>query len=106
MRLKSLNSKSFEEMLKSGNELNVVFFSRKDCLVCQEVIPVLRELSKKYAEQCGFYRVNVEREKKLFQRFSLQGVPQVLLFKNGIYRGKKAGLVEPEELAEMIEGIL
>lgn len=106
MQLKPLNSASFEEVVYDNGEPCVVVFSRKSCHVCQEVVPMVEEMSKKYEGKCGFYYVDVEEEKSLFQRFSLKGVPQIMLFNDGEYQGKKAGLVEEEVLAEKINAML
>jgi len=106
MQLKQLNATSFEKIVYDDCEPCVVVFTRKSCHVCQEVEPMAEELSEKYEGKCGFYHVDVEEDKDLFQRFSLKGVPQILLFNNGEYQGKKAGLVEEDELAEKIDAML
>ncbi len=106
MQLKSLNGESFEDVIYNGGRPCVVVFSRQNCHVCQEVVPMVEEISEKYIDKCGFYHVDVEEEKDLFKKFSLKGVPQILLFKDGEYQGKKAGLVEEEVLTEIIDEML
>lgn len=106
MQLIQLNAISFEKVIYDDYEPCVVIFSRKSCHVCQEVVPMMEEMSEKYEGKCGFYHVDVEEDKDLFQRFSLKGVPQILLFNEGEYQGKAAGLVEEEVLAEKIEKML
>ena len=106
MQLKQLRSASFEKVVYDDCEPCVVVFSRKSCHVCQEVVPMVEELSEKYIDKCGFYHVDVEEDKDLFQRFSLKGVPQILLFNDGEYQGKTAGLTEEEVLAEKIDAML
>jgi len=106
MQLKKLNAASFEKIIYDDGEPCVVVFSRKSCHVCQEVVPMVEEMSEKYEGKCGFYHVDVEEDKDLFQRFSLKGVPQILLFKEGDYQGKAAGLVEEDVLAEKINKML
>ncbi len=106
MQLKTLDSKSFEEVIYDKGGACVVVFSRENCHVCQEVVPMVEEISAKYTDKCSFYHVDVEEEKDLFKKFSLKGVPQILLFKDGEYQGKKAGLVEEEDLTEIIDEML
>ncbi len=106
MMLKSLNAISFEEVIYDNGEACVVVFSRKSCHVCQEVVPIVEELSEKYTDKCGFYYVDVEEEKDLFKRFSLKGVPQILLFNDGEFHGKMAGLVEEDALVDKIAKML
>lgn len=106
MALQQLDSNSFEEKIYDNEEACLVIFSRKSCHVCQEVVPVLEELAPNYEGKFGFYYVDVEEQKSLFQRFSLKGVPQILFFKDGGYQGKMAGKVENEDVEEKIAEIL
>ena len=106
MGLEKLNAVSFEEAIYDDGANCLVAFSRKNCHVCQEVIPLIEELSTKYQDQYGFYLVDVEDEKDLYNRFPLKGVPSVLFFKDGSYKGKIAGKFDEEQIEEMIEKMI
>ncbi|HBV95925.1 MAG: thioredoxin [Peptococcaceae bacterium BICA1-7] len=106
MPLHQLDDDSFEEIIYDNGEACLVVFSRKSCHVCQEVVPVLEELEYKYHGKFGFYRVDIEEQKTLFQRFSFKGVPQIIFFKNGEYQGKLSGKVEDEQVEEKISNTL
>ena len=106
MELKRLNVVTFEEVIYDNCEACSVIFSRKSCHVCKDVVPMLEELSEKYEGKVGFYYVDVEEDKELFSRFSLKGVPQILFFNGGEYKGKFAGSVEENAVASKIEEIL
>ncbi|OLN26957.1 thioredoxin family protein [Desulfosporosinus metallidurans] len=106
MSLQQLNSKSFEEIIYDNGEPCLAVFSRKTCHVCKEVVPVLEELAPKYDGNFGFYHVDVEENKALYQRFSLKGVPQILFFNNGEYKGKITGKVEDEQVEAKIAEVI
>lgn len=106
MSLQPLNPNSFEEIIYDNGEPCLVVFSRKDCHVCKEVVPILEELAPKNDGKFGFYYVDVEEQKALFQRFSLKGVPQILFFKDGEYQGKLAGAVDEEKVSDKIAEVL
>ncbi|MGI1658440.1 MAG: thioredoxin family protein [Desulfitobacterium sp.] len=106
MSLEQLNPTRFEEIIYDNGDPCLVIFSRKTCHVCKEVVPVLEDLQPKYEGKFGFYYVDVEDEKALFQRFSLKGVPQILFFNEGEYQGKMAGLVEDDKVEEKIAEVL
>ncbi|SHN88399.1 thioredoxin family protein [Desulfitobacterium chlororespirans] len=106
MSLIKLDSKSFEEKIYDSGEKCLVIFSRKSCHVCKEVVPVLEELAPNYEGEFGFYYVDVEDNKELYQTFSLRGVPQILFFNEGEYCGKFAGEVEEEQVQAKISEIL
>ncbi|AET66906.1 thioredoxin domain-containing protein [Desulfosporosinus orientis DSM 765] len=103
MSLKQLNPSGFEEKIYDMGEACLVVFSRKSCHVCKEVVPTVEELQTKYEGKFGFYYVDVEENKALYQSFSLKGVPQILFFKDGEYQGKLSGKVEEEQIEEKIE---
>ena len=104
--LKNLNAVTFEEIIYDNCENCLVVFYRKNCYVCEEVVPMVEEIAEKYKDKMGFYRVDVEEERDLYSRFSLRGVPQLLFFKNGEYMGKLAGKLEEDQLEEKIEEML
>jgi len=106
MELKNLKSLTFDEKIYDNYEDCLVVFSRKNCPVCMEVVPKVEEISEKYEGKFGFYYVDVEEERALYNRFSLRGVPTLLFFKDGEYRSKLAGNVEEEQLVEKIEELL
>lgn len=105
MSLQQLNPNTLEKIIYDNGKPCLVVFSRKDCHVCKQVVPLLEELQPKYEGKFGFYRVDVEEDTSLYQRFSLKGVPQILYFNNGEYHGKQAGLVEDEQVEEKIASI-
>lgn len=102
MSLQGLDSNSFDEVIYDNAEAGLVVFSRKSCAVCQEVLPILEEIQSKYSDKYSFYYVDVEKQKNLFKRFSLKGVPQILFFNDGEYKGKLAGNVAEEEVENKI----
>lgn len=106
MALEQLKPDSFDEIIYDSGEACLVVFSRKSCHVCKEVVPMLEELQPKYEGKFGFYYVDVEEDKSLYQRFSLKGVPQILFFNEGEYQGKMAGKVEEEAVEDKIAEIL
>lgn len=106
MTIKKLNSNILDEAIFENNEVCVVIFSRKDCHVCQEVVPRVEEIAKEYEGKCSFYYVDVEEEKDLFKKFSLKGVPQLLFFQDGEFCGKLAGNVEEEDIEEKIDDLI
>ena len=106
MTLQKLNANSFEEIVYDEEEPCLVIFSRKTCHVCKEVIPILEDMQPKYEGRFGFYHVDVEEQKPLFQRYSLKGVPQILFFSDGENRGKLAGAIDEDKVMAKIAEVL
>lgn len=106
MPLMQLKANTFEDAIYDKGDPCLVIFSRKGCHVCKQVVPLLEELQPKYQGKVCFYFVDVEEDASLQQRFSLKGVPQILYFKDGDFKGKQAGKVEDEQIEEKIVDVL
>ncbi|ACL19868.1 Thioredoxin domain protein [Desulfitobacterium hafniense DCB-2] len=106
MPIQQLDFDSFEEIIYDEGEPCLVVYSRKSCHVCKEVVPEIEELAPKYKGEFGFYYVDVEEDQALFQRFSLKGVPQILFFNDGEYKGKMAGKAEGDQIEEKIAEVM
>ena len=105
--MQELNASTFEEIIYDDGKPCLVLFSRQSCHVCQEVHPIIEEIEEEYAgKDFGFYHVDIEAEKDLFNRFSLKGVPQVLFFNEGEFLGKFDGKKEEEDYTNKIDEIL
>lgn len=105
MSIQHLDSNHFDEIIYDNAEPSLVIFSRESCNICQGVVLILEDLQSKYNGNYHFYYVDVEKQKNLFRRFSLQGVPQILFFKEGEYQGKLAGRMVDEQIEEKITEI-
>lgn len=81
--LKDLTSRTMEKELGSL-KASVVDFWAPWCVPCKRMLSVLeevaRESSEKYRGQIGFFRVNVDQESSLAQKFEVMTVPTILGF--------------------------
>ena len=107
MVLIELDDATFEEKIYDDEETAAVVFSRKSCHVCKVVVPMVEEIADSYKDSnIGFYRVDVEEQPALYSRFPLKGVPSVLFFSAGEYKGKLAGEIEEEQVIEKIDALI
>lgn len=106
MSLIQLDSNRFEEIIYDNGDPCLVIFTRANCHVCKEIVPMLDNLQSQYAGKFAFYSADIEQEKNLAQRFPLKGVPSIFFFNGGALRGKLAGQVEDEEVKEKIAEVL
>lgn len=104
MNFPKLDGNSFDQKVYDDEESCLVIFSRKDCHVCKEVVPMLEDFAESYEDKSiKFYSVDIEEQVLLYERFSLKGVPSILFFNGGEYQGKLAGKVEEEHILKKIK---
>jgi thioredoxin len=70
--------KSPKQWIYEGNEPSVIDFYADWCGPCKRLAPIMVEMAKKYDGKVKFYRVNVDKEKKLASAFNIRSIPAVL----------------------------
>ena len=78
-----VNAKNFQtEVVDNSVEKPVlVYFYAPGCIFCQQLTPVLEELSPQY--ELVLAKVNVDENPELVQQYGVQGFPDVRLINNG-----------------------
>ena len=77
-----LSDADFHKAVKS-HPVMVVDFWAPWCGPCKAVSPLLEELSQEMAGQVTFGKVNVDDNPRTASEFGIQGIPTILIFKDG-----------------------
>jgi len=70
--------KTPQQWIYEGDEPSVIDFYADWCGPCKRLAPIMVEMAKKYDGKVRFYRVNVDKEKKLASIFNIRSIPAVL----------------------------
>ena len=70
--------KNPQQWIYKGNEPSVIDFYADWCGPCKRLAPIMVEMAKDYSGKVKFYRVNVDKEKKLASAFRIRSIPAVL----------------------------
>ena len=66
----------------------LIYFSASWCRPCQQLGPIIEEISQQVTVQ----KVDVDNNPELSQRYNIRNVPTVVLTKDGNEIGRKVGL--------------
>ncbi len=98
--IEHLNSDRFnEEVLKSETPVLVDFFATW-CGPCKMLGPVLEKFSEKRSD-LKVVKIDVDENSDLAVKYGVQGVPTLLLFKNGEVVKQAVGFRNDAQLEEM-----
>jgi thioredoxin 1 len=53
------------------------------CVACRALDPILEDMAAAYEGRVGIYKVNIDEEPDLRQRFAISGIPALILFVDG-----------------------
>lgn len=73
------------------------------CPPCRAVAPVLDELAGEYDGRIRIAKVNTEEDQKQAHKYNVQGIPTMILFKNGVEVDRVVGALPKPLLKIWIE---
>ncbi len=81
-------------------------FTASWCGPCQQIAPLIDELSSEMDGRAKVYKVDVDNNSELAQQYGVMSVPTLMLIKNGNVVNRWVGFTPKSTLAEAIEGAM
>ena len=92
---------SFNEIINSDKPV-LVDFSAEWCGPCKMMTPILKEAKDQLGEKATIIKVDVDRNREAVEKFHIQGVPTLILFKKGQVKWRQSGVVPANILVQVI----
>lgn len=99
-----VNDASFQtEVVESKLPVLVDFFAEW-CGPCKMLSPVVEKLSQEFDGRVKFVKVNTDDSPRTSRSFEVQGIPTLLVFKEGQPTARQVGYIQESQLRNFIEG--
>jgi len=80
-KIVTLTSTNFDNQVKNG--IVLVDFWASWCMPCKMLAPVINEIAEEASDIAKVCKLNVDEQRDIVAKYSVRGIPTLILFKNG-----------------------
>ncbi len=92
---------SFNELIDQKIPV-LVDFKADWCGPCKTMIPILKEVKKQLKDQVAIIKIDVDKNPTVAAKYQIRGVPTLMIFKESKQVWKQSGVVQANQLIEII----
>ena len=92
----------FNEVINADKPVLVDFFATW-CGPCKMMSPILEQVKKSIGDSVTIIKVDVDKNTEAARAYQIQGVPTLIIFKNGKVLWRQSGVVQANMLVNVLK---
>lgn len=101
-----ISKADFDLIISQQEGLLLVDFYSDTCIPCKQLSPILGDIEDEYEGSLKVYKVNINYDEAIAEKYQVMSAPTLILFQNGEVLDRKRGLVKKDDLAQWLEEYL
>ena len=105
-QIKNVSDDTFEKEVLQADGPVLVDYWAEWCGPCKMIAPVLEEIADEYKDRLKVCKLNIDENDKTPPKYSIRGIPTLMLFKNGNVDATKVGALSKSQLTAFLDSNL
>jgi len=101
-----VNNRNFQEEVLESTIPVLVDFWASWCMPCRMLAPTIEKLAKENQGKLKVCKLNTDENQNIAAQYGIQGIPTLIIFKEGKEVGRAVGVMPKEKLQEKLNPIL
>lgn len=96
---------AFQQLIASGKPV-LVDFTATWCGPCKMMAPVLEQVKHTLGNRITIIKIDIDKSPQTASSFQIQGVPTLLLFRDGLVQWRQSGVMSAPQLTGILNQYL
>ena len=106
MSTHTITDSNFDEKINNSQLPILVDFWAEWCGPCKQIGPILEEIGEAKKDKLKIFKLNVDENPEIPQKYNVRGIPTLMLFKEGKLIDTKVGSLPKSVLRDWIDSFL
>lgn len=93
---------NFQQLIGSGKPV-LVDFTATWCGPCKMMAPVLEQVKRSLGDRITIIKIDIDKSPQTANAYQIQGVPTLLLFKEGNIQWRQSGVMNAQALLGILQ---
>ena len=86
----------------NGDKPVLIDFYADWCQPCKMMPPILKQVKDHYGDRIRILKVDVDKNQAIAQKWGIQTIPTVMIFKKGEMKFRQPGVMQASQLIEKV----
>lgn len=101
--IQAISDSDFQTKVLQAKLPVLVDFWAPWCGPCRMIAPILEQIAGEYQNRLIIYKLDVDQNPESPARYGVQGIPNLIIFKNGAVAANKVGSCTKSQLIEFLK---
>lgn len=101
-----VNGNNFQQEVLESSVPVLVDFWAPWCMPCRMLAPIIEKLAEENEGKLKVCKLNTDENQNIAAQYGIQGIPTLIVFKEGKEVGRTVGVMSKEKLQEKLDPIL
>jgi len=101
-----VNGNNFKQEVLESTVPVLVDFWAPWCMPCRMLAPIIEKLAEENEGKLKVCKLNTDENQNIAAQYGIQGIPTLIVFKEGKEVGRTVGVMSKEKLQEKLDSIL